>query len=961
MSYAPKRRAYEIAAPSGTSTALLRAFRVVLDTIEYGVLFVDEDLRVRMHNRAFREIWKVPGDFLSKKPALRELMEYVREHGHVYNVADDDWDGYVQARLDAIRSGDTTPMESQRTDGTVIQHQCSALPDGGYILTYFDITAGKLAEQALRDSEQRLVDALESTSDGFALFDKDDRLALCNSRYRELYPQLADVLVLGTPFETIVRAVAERNLVRDPQGRVEEWFQKRMAQHRNPTGPQLQPQADGRWLQIDERKTDEGGTVIVFTDITEIKRHEQELAEANRMQGVVLNELHAVLDAADYGILFLDADLNVRLHNRAYREVWEMPETLFADNPTFHDLLNYSRQTGLFGVPDEHWEEFANSRIEAVQKGEFPQPELTLANGKVLQFQCIKLPDGGRMLTYFDITERKRAEEALRESEERFRNLIEGSIQGILIDQQRKPVFVNQSFADMLGYESPEEILTMDSMDPCVAPHERARLRAYSEVRLKEDGIAPMHYEYDALRKDGSIVTFQNVARRISWEGQPATQSTVIDVTERRRVEQALRDSEERYALAMEAINEGVYDWNIATDKIYYSPRVQAAFALSPNELRTREDWFNRVHPDDRQTYKDAFVAHFKGETERFVCEYRIHAGDGTLRWARQHGLVLRDEHGRAYRMIGSTGDITALRQSEQELQEKTTILETTLESMDQGISMVDANLRVIAFNRKTLELLDLPPERFKLGYHIEEEYRYNAERGEYGEGDIEEQVCERLERAKRFEPYHEERFRPNGRVLDVWRSRLPGGGFVTTYKDITERKRSEQALQEQTDFIRLNQVITAAANEATSVEDALKVAIDEICAHTRWPVGHVYMFDGDNGELVPTGLWHLDDPQRFEAFRSVTDVTRFASGIGLPGRVLASGKPEWIEDVTKDPNFPRAKLADGIGVKGAFAIPVLVGREVAAVLEVFSDQPAAPNQSLLDVVGQIGTQLGRV
>ena len=120
-------------------------------------------------------------------------------------------------------------------------------------------------------------------------------------------------------------------------------------------------------------------------------------------------------------------------------------------------------------------------------------------------------------------------------------------------------------------------------------------------------------------------------------------------------------------------------------------------------------------------------------------------------------------------------------------------------------------------------------------------------------------------------------------------------------------------------------------------------------------------MFDGDSGELVPTGLWHLDDPQRFEAFRSVTDVTRFASGIGLPGRVLASGKPEWIEDVTKDANFPRAKLANEIGVRGAFAIPVLVGREVAAVLEVFSDQPAAPNQSLLDVVGQIGTQLGRV
>jgi signal transduction histidine kinase len=112
---------------------------------------------------------------------------------------------------------------------------------------------------------------------------------------------------------------------------------------------------------------------------------------------------------------------------------------------------------------------------------------------------------------------------------------------------------------------------------------------------------------------------------------------------------------------------------------------------------------------------------------------------------------------------------------------------------------------------------------------------------------------------------------------------------------------------------------------------------------------------------LEPTKLWHLDDAEKFATFRKVTEVTRFPSGVGLPGRVLASGRPAWIVDVTKDKNFPRAKLATEIGVKGGFAFPVLVGREVVAVMEFFSDEATEIYEPLLDFMAQIGTQLGRV
>jgi PAS domain S-box-containing protein len=188
----------------------------------------------------------------------------------------------------------------------------------------------------------------------------------------------------------------------------------------------------------------------------------------------------------------------------------------------------------------------------------------------------------------------------------------------------------------------------------------------------------------------------------------------------------------------------------------------------------------------------------------------------------------------------------------------------------------------------------------------------------------------------------------------------------VGSWTDFTLLKRAQEELNEKTEFLQLNQIITAAANEAQSTEDALQIALDEVCAQTGWPIGHVYMLaddatDDTDRELIPTRIWHLDDVQRFETFRRVTEATRFASGVGLPGRVLAGGKPAWIADVTKDRNFPRAELATEIGIKGAFGFPVLVGREVTAVLEFFSDEAVEPYEPLLDVAGQIGTQLGRV
>jgi signal transduction histidine kinase/DNA-binding response OmpR family regulator/PAS domain-containing protein len=194
-----------------------------------------------------------------------------------------------------------------------------------------------------------------------------------------------------------------------------------------------------------------------------------------------------------------------------------------------------------------------------------------------------------------------------------------------------------------------------------------------------------------------------------------------------------------------------------------------------------------------------------------------------------------------------------------------------------------------------------------------------------------------------------------DGRWIQIDERKTQDGGTVAVYTDVTE-------IKQQTAFLELLQTVAAAANEAATIEQAMRFCLDRICTHTGWPVGHAHVPAEDGtGDLLPTAIWHLDDPKRFERFRTATEGLRFAAGVGLPGRVLARGEPAWIIDATEDPDFPRAEAAAAAGIRAGFAFPVLAGREVVAVLEFFAGEAIAPDEPLLKVMANIGAQLGRV
>ena len=277
-------------------------------------------------------------------------------------------------------------------------------------------------------------------------------------------------------------------------------------------------------------------------------------------------------------------------------------------------------------------------------------------------------------------TEARRLERSLRENEERYALVSEAVAEGIYDwNIKLNSLFVSPRLMEIFGFEGSG--LTSEDWNWRLHPDDTKNYRTALRDCFKQKTLK-LECQYRIKAADGNYRWVEDHGLPIRNEAGRVIRlvGAVSDISRRRQMEQALRDSEQRYALAMQAVNEGVYDWNIATGEMYYSPRVRHAVGLTPEELGSPKDWLDRIHPDDLPAYKRTFASHLKGETDRLTCEYRYRHPDGTWHWARQHGLALRDQTGRAYRMAGSTGDITAERRLLSELRQRTDDLTESLE-----------------------------------------------------------------------------------------------------------------------------------------------------------------------------------------------------------------------------------------------------------------------------------------
>lgn len=272
-----------------------------------------------------------------------------------------------------------------------------------------------------------------------------------------------------------------------------------------------------------------------------------------------------------------------------------------------------------------------------------------------------------------DFLARLRAEEELRSSEERFRALVEHSSDAVLlVDGGGLVRFASHSTAAVLGY-SPEG---MAGQRLLTLVHEGDRMRA--EAAFAECLERPGHVvrgEYRVQRADGTWRVIEGInSNRLDDPAVRAMVVNVRDITDRKQAEAALRASEQRYALAARGANDGLWDWDLITHRVYYSPRWKAMLGHDESEIGDSPDeWLNRVHPRDVAPLRAAIDAHLAGQLPHFQFEYRIRHKEGVYIWAVTRGLALRDPSGAPLRMAGSQTDISDRKQAELRLRDQAT------------------------------------------------------------------------------------------------------------------------------------------------------------------------------------------------------------------------------------------------------------------------------------------------
>lgn len=279
----------------------------------------------------------------------------------------------------------------------------------------------------------------------------------------------------------------------------------------------------------------------------------------------------------------------------------------------------------------------------------------------------IALKDGYARLEN-EITERKHAEGAIRHSEE-FLNNVFNSIRDpfCVFDREGRIVRVNEAYAEMKRMLMPD-LIGRTCVETYANPQELCHVCIVQKTFQSCDASATekMLFSSEGVPQWFEIYTYPIL-------GQDGRASHVIeyirDITERKLTEEALRESQEQYALAARGANDGLWDWDLRKNLIYFSPRWKSMLGYDDSEVgSSAEDWFGRLHPDDRDEVNARVTSHVDGLLEHFDCEYRIRNRSGEYLWMLARGLAVRDSFGKAYRIAGSQTDITARKRAEEQL-----------------------------------------------------------------------------------------------------------------------------------------------------------------------------------------------------------------------------------------------------------------------------------------------------
>ncbi|WP_435017586.1 PAS domain S-box protein [Tundrisphaera sp. TA3] len=565
--------------------------------------------------------------------------------------------------------------------------------------------------------------------------------------------------------------------------------------------------------------------------------------------------------------------------------------------------------------------------------------------------------------------ERKRSEAALLRSEAEAKKLALVAARTdnavILTDPHGKIEWVNDGFTRITGYEpaevigrSPGAILQGPGTSPEAVAYMRARLRSGEGFRTEilnytKGGQAYwIAVEAQPIRDaEGRIIHFMAIE---------------ADVTERKMAEEALRRSEERFGLAVRGTNEGLWDWDVAGDTVYFSPRFAEFLGREGGEFEgTLEEWSSRLHPDDRGRVLGLLAEHFETRAPYDV-EYRLRGDGGDYRWFHARGQAVWDEQGRPVRMAGSIGDITERKRTEQQLR----LLQAAVENANDVILITEAEPidqpgpRVVYAN---------PAFEKSTGYACEEIIG-KTPRMLQGPGTDRATLDGLRERLGRWQPTRVEllNYTKDGREFWVELNIRPvsdASGWYTHWvsiqRDITQRKRAEQEHRARAEgevrdlnaqlerrILRLDALrqIDLAISASLDLPLTLGIVLDQVKAQLHADAAAILLVDPHNRTLIYAA------GKGFRTDRIAASVVRH--GQGLAGAAALEQRPVSAPDISRpEAGFERADLLADEGFVSYHAVPLTAKGQVRGVLEVYHRSAFEPDRDWLSFLETLAGQ----
>ncbi len=410
---------------------------------------------------------------------------------------------------------------------------------------------------------------------------------------------------------------------------------------------------------------------------------------------------------------------------------------------------------------------------------------------------------------------------------------------------------VNDAFCRISGY-SPQELIGQDHriINSGVQPPE-----FWAAMWDTISAGKPWRGQTCNRAKDGSLYWVDSlIAPNMDADGKIEKYTSIrFDITQARHTELALARERQRLKSTLEGTNVGTWEVNVLTGENRIDARWAEMLGYTLDELTpiTPDKWKNLIHPGDEKQAQSLLLNYLQGASEIYETERRLRHKSGHWIWVLSRGTVSsRLADGRIEWLAGTHMDVTERHKLYEQIEQRNNLMSAIMDNMPGGLSAFDADLKLVAKNQLFARLLDFPDALFdRPVVRFEDIIRFNAERGEYGPGDVDSIVLPIIERARQPSPHVFERVRPDGRVLEVRGRPMPGGGFVTIYTDITQRKQAEKDARQSDEMLR--QAINTLDEAFVIYDDQDRLLICNQRYRDIYPVAAGVMQPGNTFEYI--------------------------------------------------------------------------------------------------------------